>query len=413
VNSLEDRLRDAYRGAAETVRPERIPAPRWAREQVTRRGPSGRRAGRPAWRKLAPLAASAAVVVVAVGAALIVPRVYRGTGTAPTLSTPAPVGPAPKFMVIATSVAGSSATEVQYAPLQVQDAATGRVVSTVPTPQANTMWTAAASVNDNTFILAAEPKLTGCYTLLYKLTLTTTGTPASLTPLDVPRISDQILNETLTASANGMVGYASVPCPSSVDGTTTIGIIDTATAQARRWTIPTGAFITGGLALSADGSVLALGIPDSNFVPVANLATAPPRLYISSVWVLRTDSAPGPIEQRAQQILTLPNDSELTGSLLISSDGSTVYVVTDYRQTARQFASRVAAYDVATGDLLRVVRTGWHLLVQGISADPAVDHAVVWAEGLPEPEELDLATGQVHVPPASLPRGFSPDDVAW
>jgi len=417
VNSLEDRLRDAYRGAAETVRPEQIPAPRWAREQADRREPPVRRS---AWRKLTPVAAAAAVAVVAVSSAVVLPRVLGSTGTAPASSAPttsAPsvaTGPPPKFMVIATNVTGNPGS-YRSAPLQVQDAATGRVVSTVRTPQPGTVWGAAAAVTGNTFVLAAKPEAGpepgACYTLLYKLTLTAAGTPASLKPLDVPRISGYVPFNGLAASADGTVAYSSVSCPSTVNGTTTIAVIDTATARTKRWTIPTAFFMTGGLSLSADGRVLALGVPGATYVPVSERSTPIPT--VPSVWVLRTDSAAGPIAQRARRVVTLAGESELTGSVLISADGSTVYVVTDYTQTARQIASRVAAYDVATGTLLRTVRTGWHMLVQGMSADPGVDHAVVWGAYYTEPVEIDLATGQVHTPPATLPHGFSTTAVAW
>lgn len=407
MNGIEDRLRDAYGSAAQTVRPEQVPAPPWTREQATRHTRPARRL---AWRRLAPVAAAAAVVLVAVGSAVLVPHLSGGTRTAPVPSTP--TGTAPKYMVIATTVNGSRGAW-QTAPLQVQDAATGRVVATVRAPRTGTAWGAAVAVTGNTFILAAEPESGpepgACYTLLYKLTLTASGTPASLTPLDVPRISGYVAYNDLAASANGMVAYSSVQCPSSVLGTTTIAVIDTATAQTTRWTMPTASFVTGGLALSADGRVLALGVPDSNVLTGSGSA----HTAVPAVWVLQTDSAPGSIAQRARQAVTLSGESELTGSLVISADGSMVYVVTNYQQTARQLASRIAAYDVATGALIRVVRTGWHLMISGINADPGVDHAVVWGGYFTEPVEIDLATGQVHTPAGSLPHGFATTAVAW
>ena len=398
MNILEERLRDAYRGAADTVRPERVPAPRWAREQVSRRGPSARRL---AWRKLTPLAAAAAVVVVAVGAAVGLPRWLSGPGTTPAPAAPA--GSPPRFMVIATDVADGSGS-FRYAPLQVQDAATGRVVATVSTPQAGTLWTAVAdTANDSTFILAAVPKIGGCSTLLYKLTLTAAGAPASLTPLDVPRISGFVSFNDLAASANGIVAFATVRCAEPADTTTTVGIIDTATVQIKRWTIPTGWFVSGDLSLSADGGKLAFGIPGTS-------ASHP---AIPGVWVLRTSSASGAIVQRAHRIARPLSASMLTGPVLISPDGSTVYVVTSYKQTATRYVSRVAAYDAATGHLRRIVRTGWQMQVQLMSADPGVDHAVAWNARTAEPAELDLITGQVRTPRFSLPPGFFAASVAW
>jgi hypothetical protein len=393
VNILEERLRDAYRGAADTVRPERVPAPRWAREQVSRRGPSARR---PTWRRLAPLAAAAAVVVVAVGAAVGLPRWLSGTGTTPAPAAPA--GSPPEFMVIATDVASGGP-----APLRVQDAATGRMVATVSTPQADTIWTAVADTgNDSTFILAAAPKIGGCSTLLYKLTLTAAGAPASLTPLDVPRISGFVSFNDLAATANGIVAFATYPCAEPADTTTIVGIIDTATAQIKRWTIPPGWFISGDLSLSADGGKLAFGIPGTS-------ASEP---GIPGVWVLSTSSVSGAVVQRAHRIARPPSASIFTGPVLISPDGSTVYIVTSYK-TATRYISRVAAYDAATGHLRRIVRTGWQMQVELMSADPDVDHAVAWNARTAEPAELDLITGQVRSPRFSLPRGFFAASVAW
>jgi hypothetical protein len=421
VNSLEDRLRDAYHRAAETVRPEHIPAPRWAREQANRREPPARRlSARPAWRKLTPVAAAVAVAVIAVSSAIVLPRVLGGTKATPAPSTPVsstavpstPTGPPPKFMVVAPDVTGTPGA-YRAAPLQVQDAATGRVVSTVRAPQAGTAWAIVTAVTSNTFILAAEPEDGACYTLLYKLKLTAAGAQASLTPLDVPRVSGYVPPNALVASADGTVAYASEQCPSTIEDAMKIAVIDTATARTTQWTVPVARFTGGGLALSADGKVLALGFGNNNYVPVSPPHTESPPYFAPSVWLLRTDSLPGPVMQRARRVVTLSGESQLSGAVLISADGSTVYTVTDYAQTAQQGATKVAAYDVATGALLRVVRTGWHLLVTEISADPGVDHAVLWGSGITEPVEIDLATGQVQTPKASLPHGYSTVGAAW
>jgi hypothetical protein len=334
---------------------------------------------------------------VAVGAAVGLPRWLSGTGTTPAPAASA--GSPPKFMVIATNLPGAGP-----APLRVQDAATGRAVATISTPQADTLWTAVAdTANDSTFILAAASEFGGCSTLLYKLTLTVAGAPASLTPLDVPRISGFVSFNDLAATANGIVAFATARCAEPADTTTIVGIIDTATAQIKRWTIPPGWFISGDLALSADGGKLAFGIPGTS-------ASHP---GIPGVWVLSTSSASGAIVQRAHRIARPLSASMLTGPVLISPDGSTVYVVTSYKQTATRYVSRVAAYDAATGHLRRIVRTGWQMQVQLTSADPGVDHAVAWNARTAEPVELDLVTGQVRTPRFSLPPGFFAASVAW
>jgi len=424
MNNVEDQLRDAYQHAAETIRPEHVPAPRWVRGQADRSArPARRVSARPAWRKLTPVAAAVAVAVIAVSSAVVLPRVLGGTKATRAPSTPVsstavpgvPAGPAPKFIVVAAAVLGTPGS-YRSAPLQVQDAATGHVVATVRAPQAGTAWTIATAVTGTTFILAAEPEIGPvpgqCYTLLYTLKLTAAGAPASLTSLDVPRIPGYVPPNDLAASANGTVAYASEQCPASIAGSMTIAVIDTA-ARTTKWTVPVARFIDGGLALSADGKMLALGFANDNYVPVSVSHSGSTHYFAPSVWLLRTDSLPGPITQRAHRVVTLSGESQLNGALLISADGSTVYVATDDAQTARQIATKVAAYDVATGRLLHVVRTGWHLLVTNISADPGVDHAVVWGPYSTEPVEINLATGQVHTLRASLPDGRVTYGAAW
>jgi hypothetical protein len=86
VNTLEDRLRDAYRAAAETVRPEAIlpgailSPPDHARRRARRTGRTG--PGPSRIRVLIPLAAAVAVIAVAGVVAVLLPRAAPGLGAA-------------------------------------------------------------------------------------------------------------------------------------------------------------------------------------------------------------------------------------------------------------------------------------------------------------------------------------------
>jgi hypothetical protein len=79
MKHLEDRLRDAFSTAAETVRPESAAVMR----ETSRPARS---------RRLAPLAAAAAVAVVAIGASVITPLALTG-GHGPPPSPPRPTAP--------------------------------------------------------------------------------------------------------------------------------------------------------------------------------------------------------------------------------------------------------------------------------------------------------------------------------
>ena len=114
VSGTGDRLRDAYRAVVEAVQPEDI-------SDLRSREPLPRIAGSARWtRRLTPLAAAAAVVL-AVGAAVAIPRL-AGHGTA---------------AVTAPQTAGASSGQPPFLVdlgranlyLQVRDAATGRVLT--------------------------------------------------------------------------------------------------------------------------------------------------------------------------------------------------------------------------------------------------------------------------------------------
>jgi len=72
VNSIEDRLRDAYRDAAENVRPDTIRQLGGLSVTISRR--PFRRSRRITSRVIIPLTAATAVVVVAIAMAVIIPQ---------------------------------------------------------------------------------------------------------------------------------------------------------------------------------------------------------------------------------------------------------------------------------------------------------------------------------------------------
>ncbi|HTZ29223.1 MAG TPA: hypothetical protein VMC83_34805, partial [Streptosporangiaceae bacterium] len=96
MNTLEDRLRDAYRAAAETVRPETIhqdailSPPDHARRRTRRTGQAGRAGHGASWRRLLiPLAAAVAVIAVAAVVAVLLPRAAPGLGRGKPTTGPA------------------------------------------------------------------------------------------------------------------------------------------------------------------------------------------------------------------------------------------------------------------------------------------------------------------------------------
>jgi hypothetical protein len=402
VNSLEDRLRDAYRAAAGTVSPDGLRmSPRWPDPGPRQREPvaGGARLALGRLTPLAPLAAAAAIVAVIIGSVVATGAWPRILDSSPQTG-PSPA-PTPRFLLVVPSVTGAE-PHLLYPPLQIEVAGTGRVTGRVSTPRADTHWAAAtASADNRSFVLAAEPDGAGDYTWLYRLTLTAGGQPGRLAPLDVPRISGTILSpDDLAESADGQrVAYLSLPIPLTAYPTATTGVIDTATGQVRKWTISQFAQPRS-VSLSADGSLLAV--------------TAQARPF-QAVWVVPTDAAPGPLEQRGRATVRLSQPEE-SGKVLISSvisaDGATLFVQT-FHTIDFHVTTTLAAYSVASGRLLRTVRRvdaedGY------MSADPDVDHMVVWGLlSATPPVVIDLATGTTQSLNVRLPASVYTGDVAW
>ena len=129
------------------------------------------------------------------------------------------------------------------------------------------------------------------------------------------------------------------------------------------------------------------------------------------VWVLPADSAPGTVAQRGREVVKVPRSTPI-GPIALTTDGTQVYVNTNVQLSAKQGADDLAVYSVATGARLRMVRAGWKALVQEMSTDPDVTHALFW-DVYSSPADLDLATGKLTMLSAHLPRHALVDDAAW
>jgi hypothetical protein len=297
--------------------------------------------------------------------------------------------------------------------LHVQASATGQTLATVQ-PRAGTSWSAVASTGDSqAFVLAANP-LHGphagwtCSSTLYRLQLTASGQVGSLTPLDAPAVNGGIFAGGLRASADGQtIAYAASMCPQTAAGQEAIGVIGTATGRATQWTMPARWFMGGSISLAADGSLVGLGVPNGGDAASHFRPSGPE----PGVWVLRASSAPGTVTQRGREAVRIPRSTPL-GPVALSADGTQVYVNTRVQLSARQGADDLAAYSVATGARLRMVRAGWKALVQEMSADPDATRALFWGV-YSSPAAMDLATGKLTMLSAHLPRHALVDDAAW
>lgn len=402
MSRIEDRLRNAYESATQTVRPESLrppvlpqaePAPPVGRGRG-RRGLPGFRGG---LRPLAPLAAAVAVVAVAV-AAITVPRLFTpprpaGPPTG-TMGTPSP------FLVV-----------VRPPDIQVVSAATGRVLARLPPPGARTGWSqAAAGPGGRQFMLAATDEDNACRSLrFYTLTLSGTGTVASLRPYSAPKTGQMLSSNNwgsggLAASADGSTfAYVTTDCASPGASQETITVIRHGTV--RTWTSSVLAN-PAGLSLSADGSLLSY----------TNQTNETPATSRGSAWILRTDSAPGPADQRARRMfIDLPYGGAQAQGTVLSPDGSTMYLLTaTFSARGSLLGYAVSAYDTATGARLRTLHT-WHnhgyVMPPGFKASG--DRALIWYLNGTSVDEINLVTSAATTYRELRVSRYPTIDIAW
>jgi hypothetical protein len=372
VSRLEERLRDAYQGAADTVRPETV------RDLGEPTAPRLRPRPRPSrwWRGLTPLAAAAAVTVIAVLAAVLPKPSAQDRGG------PAP-GPAaaPKFVI--TDPSGGL-------PLQVRNEATGALVARVTLPAdaaaGGRTYIGSVATADGYHYVVSLYRLDHCRSWLYQFQLNARGQPSEVRPFAaVPTVGSALLG--LTVSGDGQtIAYTTTACPGSAPRQGYVAVTDIRTGQTKKWSVP-GA---GSLSLTANGSMLYYstgGIPGS-----------------SGVRGMPTSAAPGPAVERSRTVVRAAafGPTDVVNFAAVSPDGSTLYFVTFPVTRVRAGPGRVRALNLATGQLRVVYTTAGQPAL--VTADPAVQNLllVIFQErtGL-RLARLDLATGRVTSLPSS------------
>jgi len=435
VTGLEEQLREAYREAGETVRPETV---RDLSERAGRpvRNPRGARRGRRTTRVLAPLAAAACVAAVAVIASSVIPHLtgsrshrahHPGTARHARRSVSSALAAPPEFMILNN---GSNLTVVATA--------TGHVTGRVAVPSGQTFDEVAGTAGDRVFYAATELRSQGsCHTVFYRIGLSTTGKPLAPAPLTVPQMRG--LPTALAASADGgLLAYSVVGCAGNTSGYIPasqavghIGLIDVASGSVtRQWSYTLSEDYPSDLSLSATGSMLGYSI----YRYAASYSA--PSFQVGRV--LATRARPGPDYLRSRVIIRIPAGAQAgIGSTALSTSGALMYAITSgARQT-------LAAYDTSDGRQVQVLHS-WPSATRlgGLSADPAgghlllpMGHAAKPAPGTPrrcimriingvkhcQPVptydtvfvSIDLATGSMTTLPFTMPGSPGSDPAAW
>ena len=188
----------------------------------------------PRWRlRLFPVAAAAAVIAIAVTvASLTGPPARQLPAAAPA---PIPAAMPPYYLTVARTATGLEAV--------VRDSASGSVTGTVPLPDSSDAWgvSVTASAAERTFVVAAvlnTSTLPGTdWTLFYRLSVSRTGRPGPPARLNVSTNAMPLAGMAL--SPDGTRLALSFEHEGIVVGTQTYGVvqvIDLATGNTRTWT---------------------------------------------------------------------------------------------------------------------------------------------------------------------------------
>lgn len=377
MRAMEERVRDAFGAAAETVTVRDLPGPPAAGGRS--RAGWGPRAWAPRARlhALVPVAAAAAVAVIVVTVTAVVPKL-----TGPAGGQAGALAGAPKFFA---GVANPSEHFPPGTVLNIYRSATGRVAATVRPPRPEHEFAAVGRLgNDRAYVAAAVTSFGACTTQLYQFSIDARGQPSRLTPLSVPQVNGIVLE--LAGSADGNVlaytAFGSSRC--ALHGRDQAGAIRLATRQHTTWSYGgPGAANFSSVSLTADGSVLGLasgpGDPSG----------------ASAAWVLPTSAPAGPLTRHARKVLHLR-----TGvyRVVLNSTGSQAYVETG-PASGRRGVVVLALYDTTTGKRVRPLGRlglgGPYLAKLWFSLDAAGQHLLVY--GYPASHRvtaINLTTGR-------------------
>ena len=402
MNTMEDRLRDAYQAATQTVTPESIRALHHQTGQPAR---PGVRSASPArsrrTRVLVPLAAAMAVALIAVAASLVIPGSPPGHGSAS--------GALPRFFLALPNSQGRSGDN-----MAVFSATTGRQLALVQPPRDSVIDTAAATGNDRIFVVTVQSGSSCSTTTLYRLRLTARGTPSSLAPLAVPKISGVVT--ALAASSDGRtIAYATAFCGKNSDSPGAIGVVHTGTGQTRQWTWrPDPGQTAGSVSITANGRMIEYAASPNKVTGPGSGQTLPPR----TIRLLPAAAPPGKAAQRSRAvvIISLVAPAQVFNSAAIAPDGRTLYFCTEGKLDRAPRSDMVLrGYNVATGatSVLHNFGPGTYCML-GVSGDHLLVGYGPGSRRHPSAFfRYDVSTGKSTPVPVPRPWGMVATNIPW
>jgi hypothetical protein len=326
VNTLEDRLRDAYRAIVDSIDPATIPS----LDVSTKPRASSSR-----WMRVAaPLAAAVAVTIVVTITALAAGTPPRSHPRTMKIRPTAAVS-LPAFTLVDI---GSS--------VMIYNTRTGTGVATLAPPKGQQFEDVSSAGTARTFLAATGSSGSACHAYFYRFQLSTTGQPSPLTYLrSVPDSQPTAIAGTAGGSA---YAYSTVHCDTAPPNG---GVGISGQAANHTWEYPIGDDYAFSLAATADGRTLAFSLLVGNKSGLRDM-------------LLNTRSTSATVVAASRILPSVPSSQ----TLAISPDGRTLYACASKGSTGT-----LAAYSTATGALIRVLHQ-WPGFSQGficqVSTDP-------------------------------------------
>lgn len=389
MNTIEDRLRDAYHDAAMTVIPGEIRQLGEPSVTIARPAPRTRRTAAAPHRAVLPLTAAVAVAAVSVLSAVVVPRLLASARHDPVPPATSAAGPAGRFLV---AISSSNA-----ATLTVHGAVSGTTAGRIAVPRRGENFNALAT-GDGRHYVAAVTRPDSCHTSLYEFTLTNAGHPSALVPYRLSGVG-QIISALAVSKDNSTIAYFGHSCATPAARrmpASDLTVVKVATLQARRWSLPRPT-VASSLTLTDGGSLL-------GYVAQAGLPGK------TSAYVLPASAAPGQAIQRSRLVASAPR---IRGAAQIpfaalTPDGSTMYYAVNFARHSVENRWQLRAVSLAASHT-RIVRR-YAGVAQYLTPGPFVRQALVVTlpEGVtwtpvtppPAPTPAPSATGRGTAEPA-------------
>jgi hypothetical protein len=373
VNDIEGRLRDAYLGATQTVRPDSIR--RLNEQAVTITWPPRGRIAQPRRYWTAALAAAAAIAVVGAAVATALPRTSAR---------------APRHAASGLREGFLGAVSVSNRKIFIINATSGLTVGSVAAPGRSAVFDRAASGNGVTYV--ALTIRAGNYGsecgggTLAKFTISPSGRPGPLTPLTGFPVSQLSIFRLAVSADDSTIAFTATRCMGIFGVAPRIEVINLITKRITQWSIP-AQLLGYPITLTQDGHLLVF-------------SDGAISLYSSAVYLLPTNAAPGAAIARSRVALRAAQvGRKITiGYSWITPDGKAMYISTRVGVLATTWQLR--RVDLATG---RIKKLGTYQNVGGpiedFAVDPLVRRAIAIYGALRRrdyPAMLDLRTGQVR-----------------